>query len=133
MTPMARILVVDDSESVFFFVRKELSSENHLVERLGAFTELASYLRQSEPDLILLDLEMPALSGTAFALFLRRIERRPIRIVIHSSLPHSELKRAAAEVKAIGILEKTNSGLRLRESVKRFLETPAHGAEANLS
>lgn len=118
---MARILVVDDSESVFHFVRRELETDKHLVERLPAFTELFSYLRKVEPDLILLDLEMPALSGTAFALFVRRIEKRPIKIVIHSSLPEIELRRAAKEVKAVGVLQKTQNGARLRESVRRYL------------
>lgn len=121
---MARILVVDDSEAVFFFARRELENDEHLVERLEAFTELSSYLRRVQPDLILLDLEMPALSGTAFALFLRRIERRPIKIVIHSSLPEAQLKTAAAEVKAVGILPKTSNGNMLRDAVRRYLSAP---------
>lgn len=121
---MARILVVDDSEAVFVFVKRELASENHLVERLEAFTELSSYLRRVQPDLILLDLEMPALSGTAFALFLRRIERAPIKILIHSSLPEHELRRAAEEVKAVGILRKSPNGNVLRDAVRRYLARP---------
>jgi CheY-like chemotaxis protein len=121
---MARLLVVDDSESVFLFVRRALEEDGHLVERLEAFTELSSYLRKVQPDLILLDLEMPALSGTAFALFLRRIERRPIKIVIHSSLPEVQLRKAAQEVKAVGILPKTQNVARLRETVGRFLREP---------
>ncbi len=126
---MARILVVDDSESVFHFARNALEGDGHLVERLEAFTELSSYLRRIQPDLILLDLEMPALSGTAFALFLRRIERKPTKIVIHSSLPEAELRRAAHEVKAVGILAKTHNSSRLRDTVKRFLAEPT-GVEA---
>lgn len=122
---MARILVVDDSDSVFYFVRKALSSDEHVVERLSAFTELAAYLRHHQPDLILLDLEMPALSGTAFAQFVRRMERRPTRILIHSSLPAAELDRAAREVNAVGTLEKTGDGERLRSAVREYLELGA--------
>jgi DNA-binding response OmpR family regulator len=121
---MARILVVDDSESVFFFVQRELRSEEHVVERLTAFTELASYLRSHQPDLILLDLEMPALSGTAFAQFVRRMERRPTRILIHSSLSPAELDRAAREVNAVGTLEKSADGSRLRAVVREHLQEP---------
>jgi DNA-binding response OmpR family regulator len=118
---MARILVVDDSESVFFFVQRALRRDEHVVERLTAFTELAAYLRDNQPDLILLDLEMPALSGTAFAQFVRRMERRPTRILIHSSLARIELERAAREVKAVGMLEKTADVARLREAVLEHL------------
>lgn len=121
---MARILVVDDSASVFFFVRRELAAERHEIDRLSAFVELAGYLRAHEPDLVLLDLEMPALSGTSFAQFIRRIETRPTRIVIHSSLPAAELARAAREVKALGVLEKSADGQRLRDAVRKYLSIP---------
>jgi DNA-binding response OmpR family regulator len=120
---MARILVVDDSESVYLFVRRELAVEEHVVDRLLAFTELAAYLRAHEPDLILLDLEMPALSGTAFARFLRRLERAPTRILIHSSLPAADLEAAAKQVGAVGSLEKSADGERLRRAIRRHLST----------
>lgn len=118
---MARILVVDDSDSVYHFVRRELAPDRHTVDRLTAFTELASYLRAHEPDLILLDLEMPALSGTAFAKFLRRLERTPTRILIHSSLPPADLEAAAKQVNAVGTLEKSADGARLRKVVQGHL------------
>lgn len=118
---MARILVVDDSDSVYHFVRRELAPDRHVVDRLTAFTELASYLRSNEPDLILLDLEMPALSGTAFAKFLRRLERTPTRILIHSSLPAAELDAAARQINAVGALEKSADGARLRRAVQGHL------------
>jgi DNA-binding response OmpR family regulator len=119
---MARILVVDDSASAFFFVRRELTPEGHQVERLSAFTELPNYLSTNEPDLILLDLEMPALSGTAVGQFIRRMERRPIPILIHSSLPQAETERAALEIGAAGTLPKTADGSRLRLGVRQCLE-----------
>jgi CheY-like chemotaxis protein len=70
----------------------------------------------------LLDLEMPALSGTAVGQFIRRMERRPIPILIHSSLPIADAERAAVEVKAVGALSKTNDGARLRSGVRAALE-----------
>jgi DNA-binding response OmpR family regulator len=126
---MARILVVDDSASAFFFVRRELTPEGHQVERLSAFTELPNYLSTNEPDLILLDLEMPALSGTAVGQFIRRMERRPIPILIHSSLPQAEADRAALEIGAAGTLPKTADGGRLRLGVRQCLESEKAKAE----
>jgi CheY-like chemotaxis protein len=127
---MARILVVDDSASVFHFVRRELAADRHVIDRLSAFVELAAYLRDHHPDLVLLDLDMPALSGTSFAQFIRRMETRPIRILIHSSMPAAELARAAREVKAVGVLEKSADGQRLRDAVRRHLAVTTAGPDA---
>ena len=130
---MARILVVDDSASAFYFVRRELTFDGHLVERLTAFTELPTYLSTNEPDLILLDLEMPALSGTAVGQFIRRMERRPSPLLIQSSLPLVAAERAAVEVRAVGTLPKTNDGARLRAGVKAALEKAQALAKAQKS
>jgi DNA-binding response OmpR family regulator len=118
---VARILVVDDSPSIYFNVRRSLTPDRHQVDRLEAFTELPGYLRTTPPDLVLLDLEMPALSGTAFAQFLRRIETRPTHIVIHSALDDETLRKAAREVGALGAIRKGTSGEQLRSSVNRYL------------
>jgi len=70
---------------------------------------------------------MPALSGTAFARFLRRLERTPTRILIHSSLPVAELEAAAKQVGAVGSLEKSADGERLRRAIRRHLAFTAEG------
>jgi len=118
---MARILVVDDSSSVYYQLCKELEVDGHTLDRLSTFAELPAYMASREPDLILLDLEMPALSGTAFAQFVRRIQKRPIPIVIHSSLPARSTMLAADEVGAAGIIAKGSSGALLRAGVRRCL------------
>jgi DNA-binding response OmpR family regulator len=119
---MGRILVVDDSLTVYVHLRATLEADGHLVDRLSTFTDLPRYLTTVRPDLILLDLEMPALSGVAFALFVRRNELQPTRIVIHSSLAEAEMRVAAGRVDALGIIPKGTPPHRLRASVKRYLE-----------
>lgn len=120
---MARILVVDDSSSVYYHLCKELEVDGHTVDRLSTFAELPAYMAAREPDLILLDLEMPALSGTAFAQFVRRIQKRPIPIVIHSSLPARSTLMAAEEVGAAGVIPKGSSGQLIRAGVRKYLVT----------
>ena len=116
---MVRILVVDDSPTIHLYVRQALEGEGHIIDRLGNFTELPAYLATFDPDVILLDLEMPALSGPAFAHFVRRIERRPIPIIVYSSLPATETGKAAREIGASGVVAKSASPEQLRAAIAR--------------
>jgi DNA-binding response OmpR family regulator len=118
---MSRILVVDDSPTVHFQMERQLGADGHVVDRLEAFTQLGEYMRQSQPDLILLDLEMPALSGEAFAKFVRRIERAPTRILVHSSLPIPKLAAAAERIGATGYVPKGATPEELRRAVRTAL------------
>ncbi|HVJ20866.1 MAG TPA: response regulator [Polyangiaceae bacterium] len=116
---MVRILVVDDSPTIHLYVRQALQADGHVIDRLSNFTELPAYMAACEPDVILLDLEMPALSGSAFAHFVRRIERRPIPIIVYSSLPATETGKAAREIGASGVVAKSSSPEQLRAAIAR--------------
>jgi DNA-binding response OmpR family regulator len=118
---VARILVIDDSTTVARSVQDTLRRSGHTVDLLGCFVELPSYLRQSPPDLILLDLEMPAFSGLDFGQFIRRHGERRFPIVIHSSRPLSELRKAASQIDAVDVFEKGRRGDDLVTAVNRVL------------
>ena len=103
---MARILVIDDSPSVALSVSKLLRADGHQVEAVSDVQQVPGYLRESRPDLILLDLEMPGLSGVEYAAFMRRSYAGRLLMVIHSSQPWAALQEAARQVDAVGIVPK---------------------------
>ncbi len=103
---MARILVIDDSPTVALSVSRLLKEDGHRVETVSDLHEVPGYLRESRPDLILLDLEMPGVSGVAWAAYARREYGGRLRMVIHSSQPWTALQAAAREVDAVGIVPK---------------------------
>lgn len=118
---MARILVIDDSPTVVHFVRLALAADGHDVKALDSFIQLAAIVRDDPPDLVLLDLNIPALSGLSMGGLVRKYEQGKTRIVIYSSRPVEELRQAARELKAVAVLRKSSNTAELRSVVKDAL------------
>jgi two-component system phosphate regulon response regulator PhoB len=61
--PPQRILVVDDEEDLLELVRYNLAKEGYEVECVGSGEEALVSARRSPPDLVVLDLMLPAVDG----------------------------------------------------------------------
>lgn len=59
----ARILFIDDDESIRFLVQEELGLDGHCVRVAGDGPTGLSLAAQERPDLVILDLKMPGMSG----------------------------------------------------------------------
>ena len=60
---MAAILIVDDDMNIGNLLEEALTKEGHSVSRAWSGTEAVLYVRQKKPDLVLLDMMLPGLSG----------------------------------------------------------------------
>jgi DNA-binding response OmpR family regulator len=118
-----RVLVIDDSPSVFYSVKTTLSPDGYIVERLGCFIDLPSRIKQNPPDLVMLDLNIPELPGIAMGKYIRSHQPRYIPILIYSSAPLDELQHALTEIGADGALPKDTPSEALRSRVKKALES----------
>lgn len=118
MTRKTRVLIVDDSALVRQTLAEVLASDPD-IEVMGAASDpyvAASRMRESVPDVITLDVEMPRMDGITF---LRKImSQHPIPVVICSSLTGDGSVTAleAMEAGAVDIITKPQLGS------KRFLE-----------
>ncbi|BCJ89557.1 response regulator [Terrihabitans soli] len=65
---MARILVVDDEESIRGFVERALTLDGHYVKMAGDGAEALDVLACENFDLMLSDIRMPLMDGIALAL-----------------------------------------------------------------
>lgn len=68
---MARVLMVDDDESLLMVVSDFLESRGHAVTRCGDPTLAAELAEKTAPDLAIVDYEMPRLTGTQLLTELR--------------------------------------------------------------
>lgn len=119
---MARVLIIDDSETVIRAVRALLTLDGHSVEQLDFFVDLAAVLKKRPPDVVILDLDMPGFSGLRLGAFLRDQCHSEVPVVIYSSRSLAEIELAASKIgNAVGV-EKGAPMMLLRAAVMRSLD-----------
>ena len=119
---MATLLVIDDSEDVRNLATQVLSDE-HEVYAIDSWVHATEYIFKYSIDLILLDINMPGLSGDKLAeVLMRSVKSKPVNIVLFSAMDEADLRRKAKEVNAMGYIPKTFDGNLLRSRVRRFLK-----------
>ena len=119
---MATVLIVEDDRKVSRALGIRLASAGYAVATAyDAATALGS-ARQSHPDLVLLDITLPAGDGFIVA---ERLRQNPstcaVPIVFITASKQPGLRKRAAEVGAAGFLEKPFSGQELLEIVSERL------------
>ena len=101
--PRPTILVVDDNEIVLEITCQVLDDAGYRAVPLSNAFALTQAILDQRPDLILLDVRMPALSGEKVTRILRqRRFSRDIPILYHSELDEQELERLVFETGASG-------------------------------
>ena len=106
MTAKQRILVIDDSPLVVEAIRDGLESEAVEVEGVIDLTALDQSQGLDRFDLILIDVQMPAMFGDDVAMVIRQGRTVSTPIVLLSSLPEAELAERASEAGADGYISK---------------------------
>jgi two-component system chemotaxis response regulator CheB len=131
-----KILVVDDSAVVRQALTMLLSGSRHNSVAVAADPVIAAdKIRQSRPDVIVLDLEMPRVDGLSF---LRTImaSSDPIPVVVCSSLAHAgaEVAIQALDEGAVAVMEKPRLGIRefLHEHSRQLIETITEAAHSQV-
>ena len=121
-----KILVVDDSEIALESARRVLAAAGHeVVLRNLAHGTTAAILRL-RPDLVLLDVSMPGLSGDSIVQVVRRRAGiQDTKVLLFSSRPQGELQRLTKACGADGFIRKTPD---LKNLVSRIGEWDPNGS-----
>lgn len=102
MQPTAHILVVDDDSAIRTMITTGLQEQGFVVSSAANGAEALTEVATDQPDLILLDLEMPVMDGWSFFRRLRSTgDRTPVIIVSASGA-----RRAQRELHAEAALSK---------------------------
>jgi DNA-binding response OmpR family regulator len=124
MTPTecSKIMVIDDDPGVLTSVKRILERQGYCVEvhdgGPGCFKEVARF----EPDLVLVDVNMPFLSGDAFvSLFGQCPGMAQSSIVLYSAADEFTLQQKVIYCGAQGYISKADSGLEFARKIASFL------------
>jgi len=128
-----RLLIVDDSPTVCSTVQHQLGNVGYVVDRATSFLELATYLLDHDPHLILLDLRMPGQSGYACAQFIRWNERCTAPILIYSGCDETELVEAKETTGACGYVRKGQAPEILTRAVQEALSAQSRSLSGGLA
>ncbi len=104
-----RVLIVDDSEIVARLLKEELEAKGFEIQYAPDAEKATSIIlkRQTRPDLILLDINMPKVDGGQFCRFVKKNDMfRSIKVIFCSGEEREKVKRLVGECGADGFISK---------------------------
>jgi two-component system OmpR family response regulator len=124
--PKGKILIIDDDERALAIARRNLESGGYEVLTCSSALKMPQLVQREKPDLVLLDVEMPALSGEHVLDLATLFDfLRAVPIVIHSSKSEEELASLVARSQAKGYIRKTGNAISFVSQVEAFLRAGA--------
>jgi len=93
---MASIAVVDDDKGIREALQELLVGHDHYVQLFGNAEDAIRYIRTEEPDLVLLDMQLPGMDGLEC---LRRIKAHNDEIVVVIITGHADISTAVTAMK----------------------------------
>lgn len=117
-----RVLIIDDDESVLAGTSELLTYEGFEVETSTSVLTVAALVRSFKPEVVLLDLTMPALGGERF-LGIDRVRSLfgGAQVILYSGRSPSELASVAERCSADGFFPKEYGTKRLLDSMRRWM------------
>jgi two-component system, OmpR family, phosphate regulon response regulator PhoB len=127
---MARILVVEDEQDLSLLLEYNLKLDGHDPEIVRTGAAAVSHYRTAKPDLVLLDLMLPDISGSEVARLMRESDPRPVPIIIVTARGEESDRIKGLELGAEDYIVKPFSVKELLLRVKNVLRRATEPASA---
>jgi CheY-like chemotaxis protein len=125
---VAKVLVVDDDPIVIENVREMLEANGYEVKTRERSLGTSAVILQWHPDVLLLDVEMPGLSGDGLAELLSDGRKRlDVNIVFYSSRAPASLADVVRRSGALGAIQKTGDARHFLFQLECLLPRRRHG------
>ena len=116
------VVVVDDDATIREAVESALITHGLRVRGCGGFADLTAALLKNRPDFILLDLNLPGISGESVGNVIRG---RKIPTAVFSSAPIGDLRQAQEKIGAVTAFSKTTSLGKMAVWIRHYLDRQA--------
>lgn len=104
---MANILLVEDDNSMAKLYKTELSLRGHQVSHITDGKDLLSVIEKTNPDIILLDIQLPTIDGLSVLADLKQNEKtKNIKVVMLSNYANEENIEKALSMGAVDFIPK---------------------------
>jgi putative two-component system response regulator len=117
----ASVLIIDDNESVREVLSKALGAARYIVAKAADGETGLSMIRSWKPDIVLLDVQMPGMSGTAVFRQLRKIAA-DIGVIMITSVDSIDTVRETLKLGAFDYLLKPLSIPAVMDTISRAVE-----------
>jgi len=118
---MARLLVVDDDLAILQLVKKRMEIEGHEVHTSNEALGTSRRVRELKPDILILDQQMPALTGTNVIKILGDLGGERPKVMLYSALSPDEVEKEAKKAGADAFLCKTDGMEALSRKIRELL------------
>lgn len=123
-----RILVVEDEDNIALALDYVLTREGYEHDRIANGAEALPRIRQTHPDLVLLDVMLPEMSGYEICQNVRMDPAlKDVRILMMTARGSAMERRKGLALGADGFIAKPFELKELREEVGRLLQNRAGG------
>lgn len=120
-----RIVVVDDDAEQIELLERLLATEGIDVTGVSSPIGASNVVRKFEPDVVLIDVNIPSLSGDRLLSLIRRNAPPQTRLVLYSACDESRLRSLALAANADGWMPKSGSVDQLARKLRGFAARPA--------
>lgn len=117
-----RIIVVDDMKTNLQMLRDILEPEYSVVPFKSGIQLLKYLENHNEPDLLILDIDMPLMTGTEVAVKINEKYNYKVPILFVSALTDKSTVMTCRELKACGYIVRPYQPVYIQSEVKRILE-----------
>jgi DNA-binding response OmpR family regulator len=116
-----RVLIVDDDPAILRMLVRVLTVRGHEVDGADSPYGVSAVVQQRQPDVVLLDVMMPGLSGTSLAQLIEKLDMptRPT-VILYSAMPEDQLRKAALGVGARYVSKTRGPGAIVTEIERAF-------------
>lgn len=114
---------MDDDPIILEVLRERLHAAGYDVHVREDALGTSQWVAREQPDFVLLDVMMPALSGGELGLLLKRSSStNQTAIILHSSLAAAALAPIVARTGAVGTISKTHDGAKFMREFESIVQ-----------